>query len=297
MGLGSVLRTALTGISAAESSLGVVANNMANSQTKGFKASRAEYAAQQPQTHGQGSSPSANNGGTNPNQTGNGVRHAGSSTDFTQGTVTTSGRKLDLAIQGDGLFILEGDSGERNYSRDGQFSLNADKELVASGGRRVLGFAANDKFQIQSQTLSSLRIPLGKQIAGENGEVVTMNDFSITSDGRIRGRFSDGKSRDMGQIGVARFANPSGLKHEAGNVYSATPSSGLAIEGAAGDGNNANTSLMAGALEESNTDIGQGLIDLMQASNQFRAGMVVMATTEEMLDASFGSLLGLPRIS
>ena len=161
MGLASALTTALTGMQAAETQVDVVGNNLANSQTIGFKASEALFATQFLQTHSLGSGPTETNGGTNPRQTGLGTRVAAISPDFTQGTIEISSNPSDLAIQGDGFFIVENSDGERMYTRNGVFRLNADYELVNLTGQRVLGFGVNDDYELQRTTLVPLSIPLG----------------------------------------------------------------------------------------------------------------------------------------
>src|SRR5437868_14189539 len=100
MGLASALTTALTGLSAAETQIDVSGNNLANSQTVGFKASEAVFVTQFLQTQSLGSAPSSTNGGTNPRQTGLGVRVGSISPDFGQGTIEISSSPSDLAIQG-----------------------------------------------------------------------------------------------------------------------------------------------------------------------------------------------------
>lgn len=162
MGLASALTTALTGLQAAETQIDVVGNNLANSQTVGFKASRTEFATQLLQTHSLGSAPSDTNGGTNPRQIGLGVKVAEISPNFTQGTVEISTNASDLAIQGDGFFVVQGNTGENLYTRNGQFNLNANSELVNAGGFRLLGYGVDDDFQIQETTLTPVTIPLGK---------------------------------------------------------------------------------------------------------------------------------------
>src|SRR6188474_3190765 len=118
MGLASALTTALTGMQAAETQLDVVGNNLANSQTVGFKASDAVFATQFLQTQSLGSAPTGGSGGTNPRQTGLGTRVAEVTPDFTQGTIEISSNPSDLAIQGDGFFMVEDGQGERLYTRN-----------------------------------------------------------------------------------------------------------------------------------------------------------------------------------
>jgi flagellar hook protein FlgE len=161
MGLASALTTALTGMQAAETQVDIVGNNLANSQTVGFKASEAAFATQFLQTQSLGSGPTATDGGTNPRQTGLGTRVAGLTPDFTQGTIEISSSPSDLAIQGDGFFMVQNSDGERLYTRNGQFKTNANNELVNLAGDRVLGYGIDSNYQIQRTTLVPLNIPLG----------------------------------------------------------------------------------------------------------------------------------------
>lgn len=161
MGLQSALSTALTGMTAAETSIDVVGNNVANANTVGFKESNVNFATQFLQTQSIGSAPTGNRGGTNPRQTGLGVKVAEISPEFTQGTIEISSNPLDLAIQGDGFFMVQGAQGETYYTRNGQFKTNARNEIVTITGQRILGFGVDENYEIQPTQLVPLRIPLG----------------------------------------------------------------------------------------------------------------------------------------
>ncbi|TWT39420.1 flagellar hook-basal body complex protein [Blastopirellula retiformator] len=161
MGLASAMTTALTGMTAAETQIDVLGNNLANSQTVGFKASDALFANQFLQTRGLGSKPTDTDGGTNPRQVGLGVMVAEITPNFTQGTIEVSSNPSDLAIQGDGFFIVQGNNGERLYTRNGIFKTNSNNELVTITGERVLGFGIDENFNIQETQLVPLTIPLG----------------------------------------------------------------------------------------------------------------------------------------
>ncbi len=161
MGLASALSTALTGLSAAETTIDVVGNNLANSNTIGFKASTANFATQFLQTLSLGSGPTTSSGGTNPRQIGLGTTVAEITPNFTQGTVEISANPTDLAIQGDGFFIVEGGAGEQLYTRNGVFKMNSENQLVSITGNRLLGYGVDDRFQIQTTTLGPIEIPLG----------------------------------------------------------------------------------------------------------------------------------------
>jgi flagellar hook protein FlgE len=277
VGLGSVLQTSLSGMAAAETIVAVTANNVANVRTPGFKASRVVLTTQTPSTLSLGSA-----GGTNPAQIGLGVMVAATPLDFSQGSIVEDPNPLSIALEGEGLFILEGEGGERVYTRDGHFHLNASGELVNAKGYRVLGFGVDANFRIQRGQLQPLRLPVGRTVRGVDGEATAMSHFDIERDGRIRGFFSDGQWRDLGQIRLSRFANLSGLAQRAGKLYSASPNSGLPVENDPGEGGAAE--IRSGATELSNTDIGRSLIELENASTQFRANQIAMKTGLQLLD-------------
>ncbi|QDU94813.1 flagellar hook-basal body complex protein [Lignipirellula cremea] len=161
MGLASALSTALTGLTGAETMIDVIGNNLANSQTVGFKASNAVFATQYLQTGSIGAAPTANSGGVNPRQTGLGSLVVDIRPDFTPGTIGPSASPTDMAIQGEGFFQVQAATGETLYTRNGIFTTNAQNQLVDASGNRVLGFGVDDKFQIQESVLVPLSIPLG----------------------------------------------------------------------------------------------------------------------------------------
>jgi flagellar hook protein FlgE len=215
MGLASALTTALTGMQAAETQVDVAGNNLANSQTVGFKASAAEFATQFLQTQSLGSGPTATDGGTNPRQTGLGTRVAGLTPDFTQGTIEISSSPSDLAIQGDGFFMVQSTDGERLYTRNGQFKTNADNELVSSSGERVLGYGVDSNYQIQRTALVGLSIPLGSAATAQatqnvflQGTLTPSGDVADTAGVLQSGVLGDASSPRADGSGVAIAGAP-----------------------------------------------------------------------------------------
>ena len=183
MGLASALNTALTGMTGAETTIDVVGNNLANANTVGFKASEAVFATQFLQTQGLGSGPTDGSGGTNPRQTGLGSQVAEITPDFSQGTIEISSSPSDLAIQGDGFFIVEGNGGEQLYTRNGIFKTNSENELVSITGQRLLGYGVNENFQLQSTELSAIEIPLGTAAVAQATQNVFLEGvFTPTGD-------------------------------------------------------------------------------------------------------------------
>jgi flagellar hook protein FlgE len=203
MGLASALSTSLTGLNAAERQIDVIGNNLANSQTVGFKASDVVFSTQFLQTLSLGSAPTADTGGTNPRQTGLGVQVAGITPDFGQGTIQISSNPSDLAIQGDGLFMVEASRGERLYTRTGIFSLNSENELVTPTGQRLLGYGVDDQFRVQATQLVPLTIPLGSQaVAQATGNVVM--EGTLTPNGDVADTAAVIQSSILGDAAVPR---------------------------------------------------------------------------------------------
>ncbi|MFH1919710.1 MAG: flagellar hook-basal body complex protein, partial [Planctomycetota bacterium] len=177
MGLQSALTTALSGLTAAETTIDVVGNNLANSNTVGFKSSQATFSTQFLQTLSLGSAPTENSGGSNPRQIGLGTLVAGIAPDFSQGTLEISANPTDLAIQGDGFFVVEDSSGNHVYTRTGIFNMNSESQLVTVTGNRLLGYGVDDEFQIQRTALVPLGISLGTSAVAEPTENAYLEGF------------------------------------------------------------------------------------------------------------------------
>ncbi len=234
MGLASALNTSLTGLTAAEATIDVVGNNVANAGTVGFKASEAVFATQFLQTQGLGSAPTASRGGTNPRQIGLGTKIAEITPDFTQGTIEISSNASDLAIQGDGFFIVEGSQGEQQYTRNGIFKTNANNELVTVNGQRLLGHSVDDQFEIQRTQLTALTIPLGQAAVAQATQTVTMEgnlsptgDVASTPEIIQSAILSDGTIEvppDLATSDITGIAPPATLGSTAAGVDATVPS-------------------------------------------------------------------------
>lgn len=168
----SSLFSSASALSASQMLLNVVGNNLANSNTVGFKSQHLQFATQFTQTLQAASAPTSTSGGTNPIQIGNGVQVGTTSTDMSQGTFESSGNPYDLGIQGAGFFVLNNGSGPM-YSRAGAFSLDSQGNLVdPTTGYRVqrtgtIGEATSTSPAFQTAGVSDIRIPLGMTIPGQ----------------------------------------------------------------------------------------------------------------------------------
>jgi flagellar hook protein FlgE len=280
MGLSTVMNTALSGMTAATTIIDVTANNLANSQTAGFKAGRVRLATLPVQTLSLGGGL-----GANPSQLGTGVQVIGVDKDFSQGPIEISDQPALLALDGEGLFILESAGGGRLYTRDGQFRLNSAGELVTTEGDRVLGFAVGADGELDHSQLRPITIRLGSTAASPLTTTATLRSYSIGRSGKVVGHYSDGSLRTLGQLRLARFANPAGLAARPGNKFAATAASGLPIETDPTEAGAA--AIFSGATEQSNVDMGRELIELTLAGNLFQANWAVFQTADNMLGAMF----------
>lgn len=136
------LFASISGLRSHQTMMDVTANNIANVNTQGFKAGRAIFADALSQTVRGGGIPTDGSGSTNPMQIGLGSRVASVTTSFSQGALQLTGRVTDLAIQGNGFFVVER-SGQQLLTRDGAFNWDSSGQLVTAGGARVLGWAAD----------------------------------------------------------------------------------------------------------------------------------------------------------
>ncbi len=162
----TALLTGFSGILANSKMLDVIGNNIANVNTEGFKSNRLTFAPTFSRTLGIGTAPTAQTGGSNPSQIGLGVSVAGTQRNMNNGSISVTGVNTDLAIEGQGLFIVQQGT-DTYYTRAGSFQLNAQNELVTSAGARVQGFGVDSQFNVQTGTLQDLTIPVGNLTIAE----------------------------------------------------------------------------------------------------------------------------------
>jgi flagellar hook protein FlgE len=174
MGLTSALNTSVNGLSLNETSIAVIGNNIANAGTNGFKASSVLFTTQLSQTLSVGSAPTTSDGGTDPRQIGLGATVASIQKDFTQGSITNATSPSDMAIQGDGFFILNGPGGDV-YTRDGAFTLNSNNQLVSNQGFTVQGYGVDNNFNLITTQLQNINIPLGQLNVAQQTSQVSLN--------------------------------------------------------------------------------------------------------------------------
>lgn len=174
----SSLFSSASALSASQTLLNVVGNNLANSNTVGFKSQHVQFSTQFTQTLQAAGAPTSTSGGTNPIQIGNGVQVGATSSDMSQGTFESSGNPYDLAIQGAGFFVLNNGTGPM-YTRAGAFGLDSEGNLVdPTTGYRVqrtgtVGEATSTTPAFQAVGVSDIKVPMGMTIPGEATENIT----------------------------------------------------------------------------------------------------------------------------
>ncbi|MAL24308.1 MAG: flagellar basal-body rod protein FlgG [Croceicoccus sp.] len=252
----SALHVARTGLEAQDARMRVIANNLANVGTTGFKRDRANFATlayQAARVAGQQSS----------NQTeyaeglnlGTGVQIQSTSRIVTQGTLNNTGNALDLALDGDGYFQIEMPNGQMGYTRAGNFTRSADGLLVTSQG-----------YAVQPQ----ITIPEG------------MTSLTISDDGTVSAMVAgDAEPVELGQLTIANFANPGGLRPIAGNYLEETAGSGPALLGVAGEEGRGH--VQQGMLEGSNVNVVQELVDMIETQRAYEINSKMISSVDQML--------------
>jgi len=175
MGLTSSLFTGLSGLNSNQFRLDVLGDNIANVNTNAFKGARSMFQTQFSRTLSGGSRPSTSSGGTNPSQIGLGSVLGSIQRDFSGGAIETTSSKSDLAIDGEGFFVVRTPEIDQVYTRDGTFALSAENYLVNADGFFVQGFAVDSAFTIVPGVLSDLQIPVGILSTARPTTEVTLN--------------------------------------------------------------------------------------------------------------------------
>lgn len=254
---------AVSGLRSQQTYLDVTSNNIANVNSDGFKASRALFEDTLNElARGTGMNPMPQpNGARNAAMVGLGTTVRGINGDFHQGAFKITNTATDLAIGGDGYFIL-GSAAKPVYTRNGDFTFDASGALVAGDGKHVLG---TDN--------QPLRVPNGgKDLAS----------FTINAHGQLVGTLKTGGQQIFGTIQLARFNSNIGLRRVGDTEFEQTPASGAPIRGTSGQ--NGLGDVYSGVVETSNVDMGAELSNLILAQRGLAANAKVMSTTDEMAD-------------
>lgn len=252
----SALHIARTGLEAQDTRMRVIANNLANIGTTGFKKDRADFATlayQDARVAGQQST----------NETvyaiglnlGTGVAVQGTSRINSQGTLQTTDNAFDLAIEGNGFFEVQLPGGELGYTRAGSFTLSADGQLVTAQG-----YALQPGVQVP-QGATSLTV-------GRDGTVSAVTPGAAAP-------------TQLGQLNIASFVNPAGLRARGDNFLSETAASGAADVGLAGQAGRG--TIRQGMLEQSNVNVVEELVGMIEAQRAYEINSRMVSAVDQML--------------
>lgn len=248
------LYSAATGMEAQQLSLDTISNNIANVNTTGYKRSKIEFQDllyQNSHTAGV----DAGDGNLVPTsvQLGNGSRVVSTSKVFTQGQLTKTGEKLDMAIEGQGFFEVDRGDGTTIFTRDGALKIDADGRVVTSDG-----------------------LPL---LSGFQPIAADATDIFVSTNGQVTVQTANGSTNF--QVTLTRFGNPGGLKSIGGNLYERTDASG---DGEAlNPGDNGSGFIRQGYLEMSNVNVVEEMVNMIIAQRAYEVNSKAIQTSDDML--------------
>lgn len=247
---------AKTGLEAQQAQMDVITNNLANVGTNGFKRSRAVFEDLMYQTARQ---PGANvgEGAQLPTglQFGTGARAVATERLHTQGSLQQTGNDKEIAIEGAGFFPIQMPDGTTGYTRDGNFSLNAEGQLVTLQGYQVL---------------PGITVP------------VDANSLSVSKSGVVSVVLPGNlQPTELGQIQIASFVNPAGLEAKGENIYGETAASGAPVVNNPGEGGVG--TLTQGFVETSNVNVVEELVSMIQAQRAYEINSKAITASDQML--------------
>ncbi|MGL4269333.1 MAG: flagellar basal-body rod protein FlgG [Plesiomonas sp.] len=245
-----------TGLTAQDAKMTLIANNLANVNTVGFKRDRAVFNDLFYQQERQaGAQMDDQNQLPIGLQLGTGVQIVGSQKVFEQGNALATGVETDLSIIGRGFFQVEMPDGSVGYTRDGQFHINSDGMLVNATGQ-----------------------PLVPQITMPENAL----SVNIGTNGTITAQVSgSAQPEELGNIMLAGFINPAGLEPVGNNLFIETQGSGAPIEGMPGE--DSFGVVKQGTLETANVNVAQEMVDMISTQRAYEMNAKVMSAADEML--------------
>lgn len=261
----------LSGLKGAQSDLSSIANNVANVASTAFKKSRANFgdifAAAPMQTTTQ--------------VAGQGTRLIGSQQQFTQGTLETTDKTLDLAITGEGFFTVRTPppANQISYTRNGAFGVDESRYVVDTTGSRLLALPANPDgtpASVDPADVYDLQIPTVKP----SDPTVQLSSVGISVTGLVTATYADGVTENLGVVAMATFPSQEGLRQQGDAHWTSTRASGDPLYGPANSG--LFGAIRSGALERSNVDITEELVALISAQRNFQANSKAIEAASAM---------------
>lgn len=256
--------TSLNGLKNAQTDLGVIAHNIANVETNGFKKGSTNFG-----------DIVVGSAYSNPKMiTGIGATVESITQNFTLGPIEQTGASLDLAIAGDGFFTTQSTSGETLYTRNGSFAIDENGSINDGSGNVLQIFPTDAAGVVTSTTPENATVPATNAAGSEFAGV------TVSNDGNVSAAFADGSIEVIGKVALASFIAPTGLRQVGSSNWEATGISGAASYGEPGDGFYG--SLLSGSLERSNVDIAEELVGLITAQRNFQANAKAIDTASQI---------------
>ena len=257
--------TSLNGMKNAQTDLGVIAHNIANVDTNGFKKSSTQFA-----------DIVVGSAQVNPRMVqGIGARLESITQNFALGPIEQTGSALDMAITGDGFFTTRSvESGRTLYTRNGAFTRDDQGFIQDGSNNRLQVFPTDNTGAITSMT------PVDASIPATNAAGSAFAGITVGSDGRVTASYADGSFDIVGTVSLAAFNSPTGLRQVGSSNWEATGLSGTANYGVAGAGQYGQ--IQSGALERSNVDIAEELVGLITAQRSFQANAKAIDTATQV---------------
>jgi flagellar basal-body rod protein FlgG len=236
--------------------MAIIANNLANANTTGYKSQRAAFQDLMYQNVRQVGAQSTQNTQYSTGLTlGTGVRIVATEANYAQGSSTTTNNPLDLQISGQGFFQITMPDGSLAYTRDGSFTLDNQGNVVTASG-----------YPIQP----AITIPVGTQ------------SVTVGSDGAVTAVSAAGKTTQIGQVQLADFINTQGLQNIGNNLVIESAASGSPQTGTAGS--NGLGTIQQGSLETSNVNTVTELVNMIECQRAYEMNSKAITTTDQMLE-------------
>ncbi len=284
-----MLRSMYAGISGLknfQTKLDVIGNNISNVNTYGFKKGRTIFSDLYSQTVSGASAPTTTRGGVNPKQVGLGSQLAAIDTIHTAGSTQFTGNTLDLAIEGDGFFIVKdaGNNPNNTYTRSGNFYLDKSGSLVDSNGKFLYGYSAprlnttNDDRNYPNAE----NAPTGTEVTNLTIKIPTdAQSISVGNDGKVLFVNAAGDLKYAGQLIMAKFPNTGGLEKKGNNYFTESSNSGAPLTATATQSGMG--AVKSGSLEMSNVDLSEEFTEMIVAQRGFQANTRIITTSDEIL--------------
>lgn len=257
--------TSLNGLKNAQTELSVIANNLANAETTGFKKSRVNFA-----------DIVAGTSATNPKQV-KGIGSAVQSIDqnFAIGPTQQTGAALDLAIDGEGFFTKVNPlNGKTFYTRNGNLNLDGAGYITDVQGNRL------QVLPVDAAGIPTSTTPQDALIPATNAAGAEIMSVNVRTDGAVMAAYADGTSTEVGKIALAAFIAPPGLLQVGNQNWQASGISGPPAYGAPGASRFG--TMLSGSLEQSNVDVAEEMVGLITAQRYFQANAKAIDTATQL---------------